>query len=364
MSLRGIAQEVALLFAPLTLRGLTLKNRIAVSPMCEYSAVDGLPGDWHFVHLGSRAVGGAGLVLTEAAAVSPEGRITPQCTGLWNDEQEAAWLRITTFVRAQGAAVGVQLAHAGRKASTYRPWGDGHDSVPVGDGGWPSLAPSALAFGRYAEPVALDAAGIDQVVADFAAAAVRAERAGFDVVEIHGAHGYLLHSFCSPLSNTRTDSYGGSFENRIRLTLRVVDAVRAAWPADKPLLYRVSASDWVAGGWTLEETVALSEVLRERGVDLIDASSGGLDPAQDITIGPGYQVHFAEAIRLGAQLPTGAVGMITEAEQAEEILASGAADLVLLARELLRDPYWPLRAAATLKADIVWPAQYDRARFA
>ena len=364
MTLWGIAQNVPLLFEPLTLRGLTLKNRIAVSPMCEYSALDGLPGDWHFVHLGSRAVGGAGLVLTEAAAVSPEGRITPQCTGIWNDEQEAAWLRITTFVKAQGAAVGVQLAHAGRKGSTYRPWGDGRDTVPAADGGWTAVAPSALAFGRYAAPVALDQAGIDQVIADFAAATVRAERAGFDVVEIHGAHGYLLHSFCSPLSNTRTDAYGGSFENRIRLTLQVVDAVRAAWPAERPLLYRVSASDWVEGGWTTEETVALAEVLRERGVDLVDASSGGLDPAQQIVVGPGYQVHFAEAIRLGAQIPTGAVGMITEAEQAEEILASGAADLVLLARELLRDPYWPLRAAATLKADVVWPPQYDRARFA
>ena len=355
---------MSLLFEPLILRGLTLKNRIAVSPMCEYSATDGLPNDWHLVHLGSRAVGGAGLVLTEAAAVSPEGRITPQCAGLWTDEQAAGWLPITTFVKAQGAAVGVQLAHAGRKASTYRPWGDQHDSVPRTDGGWTAVAPSALAFGRYAAPVALDLAGIDQVVADFAAATVRAVAAGFDVVEIHGAHGYLLHSFCSPLSNTRSDAYGGSFENRIRLSLRVVDAVRAAWPADRPLLYRVSASDWVAGGWTVEESVALAEVLRERGVDLVDASSGGLDPAQQIVVGPGYQVHFADAIRTGAQIPTGAVGMITEAEQAEEILASGAADLILLARELLRDPYWPLRAAATLKADITWPVQYERARLA
>ena len=353
-----------LLFEPLTLRGVTLRNRIAVSPMCQYSATDGLPDSWHLVHLGARAVGGAALVLTEAAAVSPQGRITPQDAGIWSDEQAAAWLPITTFVKAQGAAVGIQLAHAGRKASTFRPWGERHGSVPVADGGWPTEAPSALAFGRYAEPAALDQAGIDQVIADFVAATVRSIAAGFDVVEIHGAHGYLLHSFCSPLSNTRTDAYGGSFENRIRLPLAIVDAVRAAWPADKPLLYRLSASDWVEGGWTLEESVALSTVLRERGVDLVDVSSGGLDPAQQIVVGPGYQVHFAEAIRLGAEILTGAVGQISEAEQAEQILAAGSADLIFVARELLRDPYWPLRAAATLNAVITWPVQYERARLA
>ena len=254
-----------LLFEPLTLRGTTLRNRIVVSPMCEYSAVDGVPNDWHLVHLGSRAVGGAALVLTEAAAVSSEGRISPQDAGIWSDEQEKAWSRITAFVTSQGAAVGVQLAHAGRKASTYRPWDPRGGTVPAGDGGWQAVAPSALAFGRYAVPAELDHDGIDKVVADFVAATRRAERAGFDVVELHGAHGYLLHTFCSPLSNHRTDEYGGDFANRVRLPLRVVEAVRAVWPTDKPLLYRVSASDWVEGGWTSQDTVELSVLLRERG---------------------------------------------------------------------------------------------------
>ncbi len=351
-----------LLFEPLTLRGTTLRNRIVVSPMCEYSAVDGVPNDWHLVHLGSRAVGGAALVLTEAAAVSSEGRISPQDAGIWSDEQEKAWSRITAFVTSQGAAVGVQLAHAGRKASTYRPWDPRGGTVPAGDGGWQAVAPSALAFGRYAVPAELDHDGIDKVVADFVAATRRAERAGFDVVELHGAHGYLLHTFCSPLSNHRTDEYGGDFANRVRLPLRVVEAVRAVWPTDKPLLYRVSASDWVEGGWTSQDTVELSVLLRERGVDLVDCSSGGLDPDQQITIGPGYQVPFAAAVRSGAGIPTGAVGMITSPEQAEAVLADGAADVVLLARELLRDPYWPLHAAAALGADGPWPQQYERAR--
>jgi 2,4-dienoyl-CoA reductase-like NADH-dependent reductase (Old Yellow Enzyme family) len=353
---------VSLLLSPLTLRGTTLRNRIAVSPMCQYSSVDGMPGDWHLVHLGARAVGGAGLVLTEAAAVSPEGRISPEDAGLWNDAQAEAWARVVAFVRAQGAAAGVQLAHAGRKASTYRPWHSRRGSVPLDDGGWESVGPSAVAFGRYAAPRELDEAGIAKVVADFVASTRRADDAGFDVVEIHGAHGYLLHSFCSPLSNQRTDSWGGSFSGRIRLPLAVADAVRAVWPDHKPLLYRVSAQDWVEGGWTLEETVELALLLAERGVDLVDCSSGGLAPEQDIDVHPGYQVPFARAVR-DAGVPSGAVGMLTDAQQCEQVLADGDADLVLLARELLRDPHWPLRAAHELDAEGPWPAQYERARW-
>lgn len=350
------------LLSPLTLRGTTLRNRIAVSPMCQYASVDGLPGDWHLVHLGARAVGGAGLVLTEAAAVSPEGRISPEDAGLWNDAQADAWARVVAFVRAQGAAAGVQLAHAGRKASTYRPWHSRRGSVPVEDGGWESVGPSPVAFGRYAAPRELDEAGIAKVVADFVAATRRADDAGFDVVELHGAHGYLLHSFCSPLSNLRTDSWGGSFSGRIRLPLAVAEAVRAVWPDHKPLLYRVSAQDWVEGGWTLEETVELALLLAERGVDLVDCSSGGLAPEQVIDVHPGYQVPFARAVR-DAGVLSGAVGMLIDARQCEQVLADGDADLVLLARELLRDPHWPLRAAHELDAEGPWPAQYERARW-
>ena len=347
------------LFSPLTLRGATLRNRIVVSPMCQYSSTDGLPGDWHLVHLGQFAVGGAGLVLTEAAAVSPEGRISPQDAGLWNDEQARRWARVVAFVQAQGALAGVQLAHAGRKASTYRPWAPERGSVPVTQGGWPTVAPSAIAFGRYAVPEALDGAGIARVVADFVAAARLAGTAGFDVVELHAAHGYLLHEFLSPLSNTRDDAYGGSFQGRVRLLLEVTEAVREVWRG--PLLVRISADDWTPGGWTLEESVRLAPLLAERGVDLVDVSSGGLHHEQQITVGPGYQVPFAEAVR-GSGVPTGAVGMITEPKQAADIVASGQADLVLLARELLRDPHWPLRAATELGADVTWPPQYDRAR--
>ena len=347
------------LFSPLTLRGATLRNRIVVSPMCQYSSTDGLPGDWHLVHLGQFAVGGAGLVLTEAAAVSPEGRISPQDAGLWNDEQAQCWARVVAFVQAQGALAGVQLAHAGRKASTYRPWAPERGSVPVTQGGWPTVAPSAIAFGRYAVPEALDGAGIARVVVDFVAAARRAATAGFDVVELHAAHGYLLHEFLSPLSNTRDDAYGGSFQGRVRLLLEVTEAVREVWRG--PLLVRISADDWTPGGWTLEESVRLAPLLAERGVDLVDVSSGGLHHEQQITVGPGYQVPFAEAVR-GSGVPTGAVGMITEPKQAADIVASGQADLVLLARELLRDPHWPLRAATELGADVTWPPQYDRAR--
>ena len=347
------------LFEPLTLRGTTFRNRVFVSPMCQYSSIDGMPDDWHLVHLGSRAVGGAALVLTEATAVSPEGRISPDDAGLWNDTQAQAWARVTAFVRSQGAVPGVQLAHAGRKASTYRPWHERKGSVPLDEGGWPAVAPSPIAFGRYAEPVALDREGIASVVADFDAATRRAVHAGFEVVELHAAHGYLLHQFLSPLSNTRTDGYGGSWDNRARLLLEVVERVRAAF--DGPLLVRISATDWTDGGWTLEDSVRLAPLLAARDVDLVDTSSGGLHHTQQITVGPGYQVPLAAAIRRTG-IATGAVGMITEPTQAEDVIASGQADVVLLARELLRDPYWPLRAAAELGGEVRWPPQYVRAR--
>jgi 2,4-dienoyl-CoA reductase-like NADH-dependent reductase (Old Yellow Enzyme family) len=347
------------LFEPLILGGTTFRNRIFVSPMCQYSAVDGLPDDWHLVHLGGFAVGGAALVLTEATAVSSEGRISPQDTGIWNDEQAARWSRITAFIKSQGAVAGVQLAHAGRKASTYRPWAAEKGTVAVEDGGWTTVAPTALAFGRLAVPQELDAAGIAAVVDDFETAARRSAAAGFDVVELHAAHGYLLHQFLSPLSNTRTDAYGGSFAGRTRLLLEVVERVRGVWTG--PLLVRLSATDWTEGGWAVEDCVALAPLLAERGVDLVDTSSGGLHHAQQIAVGPGFQVPFAAAIRK-AGIATGAVGLITEPKQAEEILAREQADVVLLARELLRDPHWPLRAATELGELGSWPAQYERAR--
>jgi 2,4-dienoyl-CoA reductase-like NADH-dependent reductase (Old Yellow Enzyme family) len=355
----ALAPHVSRLFEPLTLRGTTFRNRVFVSPMCQYSAADGLPNDWHLVHLGARAVGGAGLVLTEATAVSPEGRISPQDTGIWSEEQAERWSRITAFVKGQGAAAGVQLAHAGRKASTYRPWDSRRGTIPVADGGWRAVGPSPIAFGRYAPPAELDPVGIDGVVDDFEAAARRAARAGFDVVELHAAHGYLLHEFLSPLSNQRADEYGGSFANRTRLLLRVVERVRTAFSG--PLLVRLSATDWTEGGWALEDSVRVAPLLAQRGVDLVDTSSGGLHHAQQIVVEPGYQVPFAEAVRK-AGIATGAVGLITEAKQAEEVLAAEQADVVLLARELLRDPHWPLRAAAELGDEIAWPAPYERAR--
>jgi 2,4-dienoyl-CoA reductase-like NADH-dependent reductase (Old Yellow Enzyme family) len=348
------------LFEPLTLRGATSRNRIWVAPMCQYSAVDGMPGSWHLVHLGARAVGGAGVVLTEATAVSPEGRISPQDTGIWNDEQAAAWAPIVAFVREQGALAGLQLAHAGRKASARRPW-EGRGAVSPADGGWTPVGPSELAFPGLADPVALDEDGIAKVRSDFVAATRRALSAGFDLVEVHAAHGYLLHEFLSPLSNTRTDGYGGDLAGRMRLVLEVVEDVRAAWPQDRPLVLRISASDWVEGGWTPEESIALAKEAAARGVDLVDCSSGG-NVLADIPVGPGYQVPFASAVRAGAGVPTGAVGLITEPAQAEQVLAEGHADVVLLARELLRDPHWPLRAAAELGTDVAWPVQYDRAR--
>lgn len=349
------------LFSPFRQRDLTLRNRIAVSPMCQYASVNGLPDDWQLVHLGSRAVGGAGLVMTEAAAVSPEGRISPQDAGIWNEAQAQAWASIAGFIRAQGAAPAIQLAHAGRKASTYAPW-RGRGAVAVVDGGWEVVAPSAQAYdASYPAPRALDATGIHQVVDDFRAAASRAFEAGFEVVEVHAAHGYLLHQFLSPLSNMRDDAWGGSFDHRVRLLLDVVDAVREVWPERLPLWVRVSATDWVEGGWDVSQTIELSRLLKSRSVDLVDTSSGGLSPLQSIEAVPDYQVPFARRIREAAGIATGAVGLITTPAQAERIVAEGDADIVLLARELLRDPYFPRRAAQELGAEIQAPDQYLRA---
>jgi 2,4-dienoyl-CoA reductase-like NADH-dependent reductase (Old Yellow Enzyme family) len=351
------------LFSPIQLSGVTVPNRVFVSPMCEYSSEDGFSNDWHLVHLGSRAVGGAGLVLTEAAAVLPEARITPQDLGLWKDEHIAGLRRIVDFLHQQGARAGVQLAHAGRKASMARPWAAEQRALTPKEGGWENvMAPSALPFAEnYAPPVALDLAGIQGVTRAFVHAAERAVEAGFDLVEIHSAHGYLLHEFLSPLSNQRSDAYGGSFENRIRLLVEVVDAVRAALPSELALLVRISATDWAEGGWDIEQSVALARVLKQHKVDLIDVSSGGLTPRQVMAVGPGYQTSFAERIRREAEIPTGAVGLITAAAQAEHILRTGQADLVLLAREFLREPYWALKAAEELGDAVSWPAQYLRA---
>ncbi|TGE14291.1 NADH:flavin oxidoreductase/NADH oxidase [Hymenobacter elongatus] len=350
------------LFTSLTIRGITLKNRIVVSPMCMYSSTDGMANDWHLMHLGSRAVGGAGLIITEAAAVSPEGRITPDDLGIWKDEHVPGLQRITAFLTAQGAVPGIQLAHAGRKASTTSPWNGSH-VVPATGGGWQTVAPSAVPFhAGQPTPTALTQAGIDQVVADFRAATLRAVAAGFQVLEVHAAHGYLLHAFLSPLSNTRTDAFGGSFENRIRLLRQVVETTRAAWPAQLPLFVRISATDWTEGGWTAEDSVALAIILQELGVDVIDCSTGGNVPTAAIPVGPGYQVRFAEKIKRETGLLTGAVGMITTATEAEAIVASGQADLVLLAREMLRDPNFPLHAAQELGVDVAWPNQYARAK--
>jgi len=350
------------LFDPLSLRGVELGNRIAVSPMCQYSCVDGFPTDWHFVHLGSRAVGGAGLVLTEAAAVVPEGRISPQDLGIWSDEHIEPFVRITRFVHEQGSVAGVQLAHAGRKASTYRPLEKKPGTIPTAEGGWQPVAPSPVAFDQtYAIPEALSEDGIRAVVRRFAEAAERAQQAGFRVVEIHAAHGYLLHQFLSPFSNKRTDQYGGSLENRTRLVREVAAAVREKWPERFPLLVRISATDWAEGGWDIEQSLELVRQLRPLGVDLIDCSSGGSVPNARMPIGPGYQTPFAERLRRETGVATGAVGMITSPAQADHIIRTGQADLVLLARELLRDPYWPLRAARELGQKSPWPGQYLRA---
>ncbi len=357
------------LFSPLKQRSITLPNRIVVSPMCQYSYVDGISNDWQFVHLGSRAIGGAGTVFAEATAVSPEGRITPGDLGIWSDAHIAPLARITEFVKAQGAVPAIQLAHAGRKASMPKPWAASPKALPASDGGWEAVAPTTEPFSEgYSTPRALDRAGMDKVIADFAAATRRAETAGFLLIEIHGAHGYLLHEFLSPLSNTRTDEYGGSFENRVRFPLEVVRAVRANFPAELPVWMRLSVTDWVdssndipAGGLTMEDSIAVARILKAEGIDLVDCSSGGNDPRQQIPVGPGYQVAFAERIRREAGIPTAAVGMITAPEQADQIIRTGQADVVSLAREMLRDPYWPLHAAEALHKPGVWPVQYERA---
>jgi len=349
-----------MLFDPLTLRDVTFGNRAWVSPMCQYSAVDGVPGDWHFVHLGSRAVGGAGLVMAEASAVDAGGRISPQDTGLWNDTQRHAFARIVDFIHGQNTVAGIQLAHAGRKASTYRPWSPRRGTVPPAEGGWSTIAPIGDPFPGYAAPQAMTAADISQVRRAFAAAARRADAAGFDVVEIHAAHGYLLHEFLSPLSNSRTDAYGGGFEGRSRLLREVVDDIRQVWPGSKPLFVRFSATDWVEGGWTVEETGDLAGKLGAAGVDLVDISSGGNAASAQIPVGPGYQVPLARRVRELSGLPVAAVGLITEAAQAEGILTSVSADAVMLARAALRDPYWPRRAASELGIRLDWPPPYER----
>jgi len=349
------------LFSPFKVREIELKNRIVVSPMCEYSAKDGHPQAWHLVHLGSRAIGGAGLVFTEASAVEERGRISSADAGIYDDAHIETWLPIAEFIREHGAVPGMQLAHAGRKASTAPPWTGGKPVLPQ-DGGWVPVGPSAVPFDvGYTAPRELTAVEIAEIVVEFRKSAERARAAGFEVIEIHAAHGYLLHQFLSPLSNTRTDEYGGSFENRIRMTLRVVRAVREIWPSRLPLFVRVSATDWKEGGWDLAQTIELARQLKALGVDLIDVSSGGAVPGVKIPFGPGYQTGFAEAIRKEAGMATGAVGMIMEPVQAETILSTEQADLVFLARELLRDPYWPRRAAKALDVKIKAPAQYERA---
>lgn len=349
------------LFDPLILRGVTFPNRVFVSPMCEYSCEDGFANDWHLVHLGSRAVGGAGLVMTEATAVVPEGRISPEDLGLWKDAHVEPLARIVRFIKGQGSVAGIQLAHAGRKASTYRPW-SGSGAVPESAGGWTVLGPSASAFANnFPVPRAMSRDDIAAVTSAFVAAAERAHRAGFEVVEIHAAHGYLLHEFLSPLSNHRSDEYGGSFENRTRFLRETVRAVRAVWPASLPLFVRISATDWVDQGWDIAQSLALAELLKPLGVDLIDTSSGGNVATAKIPLGPGYQTPFAEQIRREAGIPTAAVGLITTPTQAEDIVFTGQADAVFIARELLRDPYFPMRAARELGQDITWPAQYLRA---
>lgn len=353
---------MSLLFSPLTLRHVTFRNRVFVSPMCQYSSRDGLPNDWHLVHLGSRAVGGAGMVMVEASAVSPEGRISPDDSGLWSARHATAFRPIVDFIAAQGAVPGIQIAHAGRKASTDAPWLGGKPLGPE-DRGWQPLGPSPIPFAPdHPVPSALEPAQLAGLVDQFARAARHARSAGFRVIEIHAAHGYLLHSFLSPLSNQRSDDYGGTLDNRMRFPLEVVRAVRDEWPETLPLLVRISTSDWIEGGWDLEQSIVFARELKAAGVDLVDCSSGALSPAQKIPLGPGYQVPFAAAIRREVGIPTGAVGLITDPAQAEQILVTGQADAVLLGRALLRDPYWPLHAARALgvRPDYL-PRQYLRA---
>jgi 2,4-dienoyl-CoA reductase-like NADH-dependent reductase (Old Yellow Enzyme family) len=354
--------EVFMLFTPLTLRGVSLRNRIMVSPMCQYSCEDGYANDWHLVHLGSRAVGGAGLVMVEATAVEARGRISPQDMGIWKDEHVPALQRIARFVESQGAVPGIQLAHAGRKASVAVPW-KGGGPVDEAAGGWPVVGPSAVPYAP-GSPVALplSPAGITEVVEAFTLSARRAREAGFKVVELHFAHGYLVHEFLSPLSNQRADSYGGSFENRTRIARQIARAVRAAWPETLPLLVRISCSDWAQGGWDIDESIELARLLKSDGVDLVDCSSGGNIHSAKVDAGPGYLAPYAERVRREAGIPTATVGFVTSAQQAEQILRNGQADLVVLARQLLRDPYWPLHAAAELRVEVGWPAQYLRAK--
>jgi 2,4-dienoyl-CoA reductase-like NADH-dependent reductase (Old Yellow Enzyme family) len=352
------------LFSHLKLRDLTFRNRIFVSPMCQYSSPDGMPTDWHLVHLGSRAVGGAGLVMVEATAVSPEGRISPDDSGIWSDGHAGAFERITRFIRDQGAAAGIQLAHAGRKASTDLPWSGGGPLGPD-NRGWTPIAPSAVPFSpAHSVPREATVEDLERIRGQFGEAAERALKAGFDVVEIHMAHGYLLHEFLSPLANRRGDEYGGSLENRMRFPLAVARTVREIWPAKRPVFVRISVTDWVEGGWDLDQSVELCLWLRDIGIDLIDCSSGGmvLLPESAIPTGPGYQTPFATAVRQKTGMATATVGLITEPAQAEQIVATGLADAVILARELLRNPYWPLMAARALKAEIPWPVQYERAK--
>ena len=350
------------LFSSIQFRSVTIKNRIVVSPMCQYSAQDGIPNSWHMVHLGSRAVGGAGLVTAEATGVSAEGRITPDDLGIWNDQQMEAFKPIVAFIKENGSVPGIQLAHAGRKSSHAAPWKGGKGLTPQQDG-WTVFAPSAIAYAPTSPtPQEMTKQDIKQMISDFGAATQRAHNAGFEVIELHMAHGYLLHEFLSPLTNQRQDEFGGSFENRMRAPLMVVDEVRKVLPQDLPLFVRISATDWADGGWDLPQSIAFAKELKKRGVDLVDCSSGGAVQHQKISVGPGYQVPFAEAIKKEVGIATGAVGMITEAQQAEDILSSGKADMVLLARELLRHPYWPLHAAKKLGVDLSWPVQYDRAK--
>ena len=355
---------MTLLFSPLTLRGTTFANRAWLAPMCQYSAVDGSPNDWHLVHLGSRAAGGFGLLLAEATAVVPEGRISPQDTGLWHDLHIAEWRRVTDFVHERGTLVGVQLAHAGRKASTFSPFATGRGSVPADQGGWPTVGPSAVAFGDYAVPQALSVEEIHAVVAEFGAAAKRAVVAGFDLVEVHAAHGYLLHQFLSPLSNLRTDEYGGSLENRARFVLEVVRAVREAVGDELPVFVRFSATDYAEGGWNQQDTATVSGWAKDAGADFFDISTGGNVSGVTIPLSPGYQVPFADFVGTSAGVPVNAVGLITTAAQADKIVASGQADAVMLGREMMRDPHFALRAAHELGVEVdYWPEAYVRARW-
>ena len=350
------------LFSPLALKSVTLKNRIVVSPMCQYSCVDGFASDWHLVHLGSRAIGGAALIIQEATAVSAAGRITYADLGIWKDEHINKLSSIVAFIHQNGAVAGLQLAHAGRKASCEVPW-KGGKQLQSGEHAWQTVAPSAIPFYETdIIPHALTITEIETVIDDFKQAAIRAIKAGYQLIEIHAAHGYLINEFLSPLSNHRTDKYGGSFENRIRFLLEIIDAVQTVWPADLPLFVRISASDWTEGGWTIDDSVKLAVILKTKAVDLVDASSGGSSPTAKIPAGPGYQVPFAEAVKKQTGMLTGAVGIITNAQQAETILQQQQADLVIMAREHLRDPYFALHAAKELNEDIKWPDQYARAK--